>query len=543
MTDYQTLRPKARPRQIAAVFVAAVILAACGSSSSPSGGATTAAPATTAAAAGGSTTSGPVKDGGKLTVGIGSEPEQLDPDKVRAGTDLYVTYNMFETLLARTVEGKLVPGLASAYTQSADGLTYQFTLRSGVTFQNGDPVTAEDVKFSFERYIDPALGNVFAFQLGSLDSVTVDSPSQVTIRLKKPDGAFLSAGGYAFIVPEKYVTTGGADNFAANPIGTGPWKFVSRDIGQDIKFTRYDGYWDAKPGYSSLELRILKDDNGRVAALRSGEVDVISAVPPQSISQIQSDSNLKAITSITGDNIDLLFNNKLPDAPWANLKVRQAMSYAIDYKTLIDKVLGGLGVGFTGVSPLNAGYVASESQQPAYDPAKAKQLLADAGFKDGFSLDLVGPVNGRLPNSEQVVQAVAGFWQDIGLKVNVQLIAYSQWVDQEKAASTINGVVFGLNGDGTTFDPQSRINNQLLCAGPYSHTCDPALETMIAKVVTTVDPNARIQAYKDLFKYVNDNVYDIYLYQASGAFGMKKSVNWQPWNGIPYTNMKNAQPA
>jgi peptide/nickel transport system substrate-binding protein len=210
---------------------------------------------------------------------------------------------------------------------------------------------------------------------------------------------------------------------------------------------------------------------------------------------------------------------------------------------LIDKVLGGLGVGFTGVSPLNAGYVASESQQPAYDPDKAKQLLADAGFKDGFSLDLVGPVNGRLPNSEQVVQAVAGFWQDIGIKVNVQLIAYSQWVDQEKAASTINGVVFGLNGDGTTFDPQSRINNQLLCAGPYSHTCDPALETMIGKVVTTVDPDARIQAYKDLFKYVNDNVYDIYLYQAGGAFGMKKTVNWQPWNGIPYTNMSNAQPA
>jgi peptide/nickel transport system substrate-binding protein len=361
--------------------------------------------------------------------------------------------------------------------------------------------------------------------------------------LKAPDGAFLSSGGYASIVPKAYIAKVGDDGFAAAPIGTGPWKFDSRQIGTSVDLSRYDGYWGDKPGYNQLEFRIIPDDNSRVSALRSGEIDAAAQIPPQAIDTLKGDSNLNLVTQITGDNIFLIFNTKQTDKPWANQKVRQALAMALDQGAIRDTVLGGLAQLMGGVSPLNVGWDPNNIPQQKYDPDAAKQMLKDAGYPDGFTIELWGPVNGRLPNSEQYLQAVAGFWQDIGVKVDVHLVAYSQYVDAERATSTINGVVMGLYGDSLTFDPQARLQGTMTCAGPYSHVCDQQLDGMVNKVITTVDPNARVQAYEDAFDYTNQQVYAIWSYTSIGTFAMKKSVNWKPYFGIPYTKMYVVAPA
>jgi peptide/nickel transport system substrate-binding protein len=522
---------------LAAVTVAvlALVAAACGGSSKSS---TT---STSSGATGTSAAPKAVQDGGKLTVGIGSEPENLDPDKIRAGTDLYTALNVFEQLLGRDPDGKLVPGLAESWEMTPDGLHYTFKLRKGVTFQNGDPMTADDVKFSFERYVDPALGNVFAYQLSAMQSVEVVAPDQVRINLKQPDGAFLPAAGYAFIVPQKLIQQVGNDAFAQNPVGTGPWKFKSRVIKQSLTFQRHDGYWGDKPGYSEFEYRILSDDNARVSALRSGEVDVIAQVPPQNVSQLKSDKSLKVAEAVTGDNIFVIFNTLDASKPLANPQVRKALAMAVDQKAIQDKVLGNLGILMSGVSPLIDGWDPKAVKQEPYDPAAAKKMLADAGFAQGFEMDFVAPVNGRLPNSEQVTQAIAGFWQNIGIKVNTKVLAYSQWVDIEKAGSQLNGAVFGLYGDSTTFDPQARLVGTMTCKGPYSHVCDPQLDQMIDGVKTTVNHDARVQAYKNVFAYISDKIPAMWLYTSQNAFAMKTSVDWKPWHGIPYTRMGNAK--
>jgi peptide/nickel transport system substrate-binding protein len=518
-----------------------------GSATTAGGGAAagTAPSAASAPAPAGSSPAGstPTPQGGKVVVGIGSEPETLDVDRTRAGTDQYVLQNIFEQLVTHDANGKLVPSLASSWTMTPDGLTYDFKLRDGATFQDGSPVTPEDVAFSYTRYADPALGNVFAYQVAGVQSVTAKSPTEVEIVLKAPDGAFLSSGGYASIVPKAYIDKVGNDEFGKNPIGTGPWKFVSREIGSSVDLTRYDGYWGNKPGYSDLQFRIIPDDNSRVSALRSGEIDAAAQIPPQSVKALEDDNSLKTVSQLTGDNIFLIFNTKAPDAPWDKPEVRQALAMAIDQEAIQSSVLGGLATLMSGVSPLNVGWDPKNVKQQAYDPDGAKKMLADAGYPDGFNIELWGPVNGRLPNSEQYLQAVAGFWEDIGVKVDLHLVAYSQYVDSERAASTINGVVMGLYGDSLTFDPQARLVGTMTCAGPYSHVCDQALDAQIDKVKTTVDPDARVQAYEQAFEMTNAQTYAIWSYTSQGTFAMKKTVDWKPYFGIPYTKMFQIAPA
>lgn len=479
----------------------------------------------------------------KLTVGVGNEPQTFDVGKIKAGTDYYFADNIFEQLINRGPDGKITPGLATSWTVSPDGTQYDFQLRQGVTFQNGQPFTADDVKFSFERYVDPAIGNVFAYQLAGLKSVDVVSPSEVRITLSKPDGAFINAGGYAFIVPKDYVNQVGPDGFAAKPVGTGPFSFGSNVVGQSVTLNRYDGYWGDKAGYQSVEFRIMPDANARLAALQTGEIDLAAQVLPQNLPQLKSNADLRVVSKPLGDNIFLLTNNKDTAAPYAQPLVREALATAIDQKAIREQILGGLADPLTGVSPINDGYANVTLQQRPFDPAKAKQLLAQAGFPNGFSMDFWAPVNGRLCCSAQVAQAIAGYWTSIGITVNLKTVEYSQWVQAESSKSDLKGVVMGLWGDASTFDPQSRLTGSLSCAGSYSHTCDPKLEDLIGKVGVAVDPTQRAAAYTDAFQYIYDNTLAIYLYADKGAFAMSSKVNWEPWLGRPYTILVNAKPA
>jgi peptide/nickel transport system substrate-binding protein len=529
-------------------LVAALLLAACGDSDGGTGEeAATDETAATSAAEGTETSEAAEEpaegDGAVLVAGIGNEPETLDVGQIRAGTDLYPAVNIFEQLLTRDIEGNLVPGLATEWEVSPDGLEYTFTLREGVTFHNGEPFDADDVAFSFERYIDPELGNVFAYQLANLEGVEVVSPTEVTLRFNEYDGAFLYAGGYAYMVPKDHIESVGDEAFGQDPVGTGPFQFVERRIGEGFTLERFDDYWGDPAGYEQVEVRIIPDDNARVSSLLSGQVDLIAQLPPQNIEQVEAESGYVVKESVTGDNIFMIPNNQIEGAPWTDARVRQAMALAIDQEALREVVLGDLAVPLTGVSALNEGFEDVEITQRPYDPDQARDLLAEAGHPDGFAMELWAPVNGRLPNSEQVTQAVAGYWSEIGIDVDEHIVEYSQWVDSERTGSGANGAIFGLWGDQGSFDPQARMLGSLTCDGPYSHTCDPQLDEMIQTVRTTVDPDARVQAYQDAFEYVHDQAYVIYLYTAEGAFAMSEDVDWQPWHGTPYTRFVNARPA
>lgn len=477
-----------------------------------------------------------------LTVGIGSEPENLDPHATRAGTDAYFTTNVFETLLERDVDGKLQPALANDYTIAEDGETVTFELRRGVRFHDGSTMTAEDVKYSLERFVDPKLGNTFAYLLDQLDRVEVIDEYTVAVHLKQFDGSFVPGGGFAAIVPKEYIESKGNDHFAEHPVGTGPLKFVERRIRESFTLERFDDYWGDKAAYERYDFQIMSDANSRIAAIRSGSVDLISQVPPQNVAQLHGDDQLKLVSGYTGENVWVKFGRTDGDQPWADPTVRQALDLAIDKKKIIKEVLAGLGVPYAGVAPLSSGFDKVDYQQRPYDPERARALLREAGYASGFQIDIVTPVNGRLPASEQVMQAVAGYWRDIGIRPKVQVLEYSQWIEHIASTKPPIDAALGLHGDQTTYDPQFRLTTQLACDAPYSHVCDPKLQPMIDEIASTVDPEPREQAYVDAFRYIHDIALEIPLYSSEQAFAMTPEVCWKPIYGSPFTEMSHARP-
>ncbi|WP_219415343.1 ABC transporter substrate-binding protein [Pseudonocardia nigra] len=495
---------------------------------------------TVACGGGGGGTSGGTE---VLTVGIGSEPENLDPHATRAGTDAYFTSNVFETLLERDVEGKQQPALATDYTISEDGTIITFTLRQGVTFHNGEAMTADDVKYSFERFVDPELGNTFAYLLDQLDRVDVIDDYTVAVHLKQFDGSFIPGGGFAAIVPKDYIEQNGDEYFAQNPVGTGALRFVERRIRDSFTLERFDGYWgEQKAAYQRYEFRILSDANSRVAAIRSGAVDVISQVPPQNLAQLEADEQLTVVSGYTGENVWVKFGRLDGDVPWADPTVRQALDFAIDKQRIIDQVLGGLGVPYAGVAPLSSGFDRVDYRQRPFDPERTRTLLAEAGYPDGFDIEIVTPANGRLPASEQVMQAVAGYWNDVGVRAAVRVVEYSQWIEHIRATPPPIQAALGLHGDQTTYDPQFRLITQLACDAPYSHVCDPQLQAMIEEISSTVDEEAREQAYVEAFRYIHDIALEIPLYSSEQAFALRSGVCWTPIYGSPFTDMSHAKP-
>lgn len=488
-----------------------------------------------------STPSTPGDTEGVLRVGIGSEPETLDPHATRGNGGKYYSLNVFERLYEHDDEGALVPALATAYDVSESGDSITYTLREGVKFHDGSDFTADDVVFSFERWIDPELENGFAHLISKVSSVEAIDTYEVKINLSAWDGQFISAGGYVPIVPKAYIEANGNDGFAEAPIGTGPLAFVDREIRQSFTLERFDDYWGDKAGYETYEFSILSDANSRVAALRSGTVDLISQVPPQNLGQLESASNLEVKTVVSGENVFIKFNMSDDSKPWADARVREALDLAIDKQAIIDSVLVGLGQTFTGVAPVSSGYDLVDNAARAQDLDRARQLLADAGYADGFSIRLVGPVNGRMPASEQVVQAVVGFWTEIGVDATAEIREYSQWLEAIQANGDHDAGI-GLHGDQNSYDPQERLTTHLVCGSSYSSVCIEEMDQLIEKVVTTVDENEREQAYVDAFRYVWDTNLQLFLYTAQEGFAMSSTTCWEPYLGSPFTQVASAAP-
>jgi peptide/nickel transport system substrate-binding protein len=484
----------------------------------------------------------------QLALGIGSQPQTLDVHKSVAGTDTYFTYNVFEWLLGYDQDARQGGRIAVGPPQmSADGRTFTFDLRPNVFFHNGDPVTAEDVQFSFQRYVDPKIGNGFAYNLAALDGVEILAPTRVAVHLKRYDAGLLPNNFWAAIVPKKYIQRYGDDHFGQNPVGTGPWRLVSRAINQNFVLERFDRYWGQKPGYARATFSIIPDDSTRMAALRSAQIDLMAQVPNQSIQTLSSQAQVSVKSALDGDSVNIRFNLRpgQESRPWHDIRVRQAMEYAIDRPTILRTVLGGRGVLDLPIQPLNWAWAdaqrAIKIPPRPYDPDRARRLLADAGFSSGFSFPFAGLVNGRLPNSAEITQAVAGYWSQVGLRPIIDMLAYNTWISAIKSTSTY-GVVFNLWGDQLG-GPANRFNGDFASTGTYSFVADPQLDRLIADAAQTVDANQLNQAYVKVARYIVDNCYAIDLFALDGSFAVRDSVDWSPWKGVPAAVLQNARPA
>ena len=359
-----------------------------------------------------------------VTIAMTLEPPTLDPTSGAAQAIREVALqNIFEGLVKIDRAGKIQPCLAESWEISPDQVTYRFKLRGNATFHDGTPFTAEQVKFSFERAVAPESTNAQRQLFGPIAAIETPDPATVIIRLKQPTANFLFglAWGDMVIVAQKTA----AEN-KTNPVGTGPYRFTRWNRGDRLELARYDSYWGVKPALARAVFRFMSDPQAQVAALRAGDVDAHTNLSaPEAVPQLRSDARLKVTVGKTEGEVVLATNNAKP--PFDNPKVRQAIAHALDRKTIALGVYG-FDVELIGshFSPLHPAYLDLTGTYP-YDPAKAKALLAEAGFPNGFSCTLKLPPPSYARRSGEIVAALLA---QIGINAAIEPLEFPQWLER-----------------------------------------------------------------------------------------------------------------
>lgn len=362
-------------------------------------------------------------DPDSLSVGFSAEPQNFDFTRTDgAAIPQALLYNVYEGLVKVDSGGKIVPLLASSWTVSPDRKTYEFQLQPGVKFSNGAPFTASDVKFSLDRVKTDWTISIKS-EMAVVDHVDVVSPTHARVVLSKPSNNWLF--NLTTRVGAMFSPTGVAD-LANKPVGTGPYVVASRRRGDSITLRENPLYWRHKPTYSTVYLKYIADPTALNNALLSNGIDVISTITaPDSIPQFQNDNRFTVIQGTTNSEVTLAINNA--KAPLNDLRVRQALTYAIDRKALLDTAAAGYGTLIGSMVPPTDPWYQDLSQVYPFDPARAKALLAAAG-QPHLSLRLRIP---NLPYAVSAAQVVASQLADVGVKVDIEPLDFpAVWLKQ-----------------------------------------------------------------------------------------------------------------
>jgi peptide/nickel transport system substrate-binding protein len=368
---------------------------------------------------------------GEVVVALPVLSQQFDPTIFVSAADYTVSEMLFDGLINLGPKGKH-PGLAESWVISPDGKQIDFKLRRGVKFHNGDPFTAEDVKFTFDRIVAP--DSTHSYRKGfvdSLDHVEVVDPATVRFVLKQPWPAFFTTARYAltYIVPKAYYEKVGAKGFQEKPIGTGPFKFAGMKAGEWVKFDANPQYWGGAPKIKSATIRLVSEPFTRYAMIERGEADIAAGLSGALLDKARANRSLRVAVSSYSGTSGILFNKKeFPQA--ADRRVRLAVAYAINRTAIADKMLGGICRPATEMyTPGTFGYLDGLSLIP-YDPAKARQLLKEAGVMPGqkVSFTIHTQAFPSLPDAPQVLEAIAGNLEAVGFVVERQSVDSNAWM-------------------------------------------------------------------------------------------------------------------
>jgi peptide/nickel transport system substrate-binding protein len=358
----------------------------------------------------------------EIRIGVAFEPPALDPTAGAAeAIDIVVYQNIFEGLVRIDRDGAVQPGLAESWTVSDDGLVYEFALQDGVTFHDGTSFDAEDVKFTFDRLLADDSVTAHKALCSSIASVNVDSPLTVTLTLSKPDGLFLfnlGRGDAVIVAPES------ADNNASEPIGTGPFAFVQWDRGSRVILEQYGAYWGEKPALTRATYQFIGDTATMTNALLAGDIDGTNNFAPEALAIFEANPEFQVLVGLTEGETILATNNQ--KSPFNDLKVRQAMAHALDRDEIIEGATYGYGAPIgTHFAPQHPYYLDLTDTYP-HDVEKAKALLAEAGYPDGFSATLKLPPVAYARLSGQII---ASQFAEVGIRLELVNSEFAQWLE------------------------------------------------------------------------------------------------------------------
>jgi len=450
----------------------------------------------------------------EVRIGVAQEPPVLDPTAGAAeAIDIVVYQNVFEGLTQIDENGAVQSGLATSWTISDDSLTYTFKLADGVTFHDGTTFDANDVKFSFDRIAAPESLNAHKEFYSVITSVTVIDPQTVEIKLSKPVGRFLfdiGRGDAVIVAPESAATN------ATNPIGTGPFSFVQWDKGSRVVLERYDPYWGKPVALTKASFVFIGDTATATNALLAEDIDGYKNFSPEVLDVFKSDPRFQVIIGTTEGETILGTNNK--KAPFDNLKVRQAMAYALDRKAIIDGATYGYGTPIgSAFAPHNPYYVDLTGTYP-YDPEKAKALLAEAGYPDGFSATLKLPPVSYARLSGQII---ASQFAKVGIKLELINIEFAQWLED---VYTNHDFDLTIISHVEPFD----IGNYANPAYYWGYD-NPKFQALIETLNGTTDEAKRKELAIEAQKIIADDAVNGYLFELAqpGVWNAKLTGMWK----------------
>ncbi|MBU0463657.1 MAG: ABC transporter substrate-binding protein [Proteobacteria bacterium] len=461
---------------------------------------------------------------GKIVIAQGGETTTLDPHKGGSAIFVNACLTMYDLLIRKDRDGNSEMALATSY-KNIDPLTWEFNIRKGVTFHNGDPLTADDVKFSYDRLRDKKTKNPFGVFFRGITEVQVIDEYTVRIITDKADPALPSRVSFAsFIVPKNYIEKHGDEYFGKNPVGSGRYKFSKWVKNDHVELEANEKYWGENPAtIKTLVFRVIPETGSRIAALQTGEVDIAVNIPAFMIPQLEKDPNLKIVSGPSGRVIFIGFN--LIDAekagPLMNKKVRQAINYAVDKQSLIKHVLMGSGEELaTPLVPVALGY--DPTIQPySYDPAKAKQLLAEAGYPNGFDTEFATG-SGRYLMDKQISEAIVGMLSKVGIRAKLNVYEWGKYEQVRKAHKV---EPFYMLGWGNTMsDADGTLVPLFFSKSTYSNYVNPELDKMLMAARFEMNPEKRNEQYGNILRYIKDEAPWIFLYQQRDNYGVRNTV-------------------
>lgn len=458
--------------------------------------------------------------GGTVSVSLVTDPPGWDPTKSTSQEIARVVYNnVYEGLTTIAEDGTIQPRLAESWTTSEDGLTWTFKIREGVKFHDGTDLSLDDIVAAFARIKDPESGFTHPEYFENLESVIAGEGNTVVFKLTKASSGLL----YNLARPDSIIYPAAkADTQAAEPVGTGPFKFVEYVVGSEVRLEKNPDYYvEGVPYLDQVVFKIIADPNATLAALQAGDIDMIGvSITPESVDIVRADPNLKLITE--GSNtaeITMALNNAR--APLNNPLVRQAITHAIDKNTIVQGAFNGLGTVIgTHATPAEP-YFVDVNPYP-YDPEKAKALLAEAGYPSGITLNF--ELAAEYPLERRAGEVIAQQLSEAGITANVSVIDFTTW---------INKIFLGKDYDMTIIGHVEPRDIGIYANKDYYYQYDnPKIGELLAQIEATPDEAGQLELYKEIATMIANDAVNVWIYTPSNLLAVRKDI-YGFWKNSP----------
>jgi peptide/nickel transport system substrate-binding protein len=456
-----------------------------------------------------------------LKFATGTDAVTMDPIMATDIPSARAFLQVHETLVKASADGEVKGLLAESWTTSPDGLTWTFKLRTGISFSDGTPFNADAVKFNYDRLADPTNGSPRrASGTAGIESVSVVDDHTIEIRTAKPLAPLLlRLAHYNFAIVSPKAAKASGDKYSQTPVGTGPFVLSRWSRDERMTFTRNKRYWGKAPKPEAVEFQVVPEDNTRLLMLLSGDTHVISNVTPVMVPRLEASPDVKLLTSDGTRMIHLGLNRNVK--PFGNAKVREAVSLAINTQQIVSQVLRDFA---TQAGAFDPAFIPGSKKLPPYEynPKRAKELLAEAGYADGFTADFYF-TTGRYLNDNQVAQAIQAQLGEVGIKLNMMSPEFGTFIsllDEKKVP------MYMLGKGNPAFDMDGGLNIYITTNGSSNYTAysDSEMDKMITEQRTLVDPAERKELLGRILDKIHEDMPVLALYYEKILFATRANV-------------------